>query len=232
MNVDVLHNNEIEEELINWLKKFEDSVDVLNNIEQLFSKLDSQVIENASIDESVVINGPVHIGKGTVIQPHVTIEGPVIIGENVTISSHAVIRNNAFIGSNCVVGHAADIKRSLCLNKSKIQDLTFVGDSVLGVGARIGSGTIIANRKFDQSLIHYTKNKQKVNSTRDFFGAIVGTYSRIGANCTLMPGTTIGMHTWVLPGCILSGEYESDIMISPPKQELKIRKKPRIELKS
>jgi bifunctional UDP-N-acetylglucosamine pyrophosphorylase/glucosamine-1-phosphate N-acetyltransferase len=175
----------------------------------------------------------VHIGKGTKIHPFVAIQGPVIIGEDVSVRSHSIIRSQTYIGSDCVVGHSADVKRSICLTGSKMQCGIFLGDSVLGCGVRIGSGVIVANRKFDQTEVYV---KEKVGgalrkSGREFFGAIIGRYCRLGANVVTYPGTIIREHTWVGAGCILHGAYGPDAFVSV-KQQLDIRPKKRLNLRS
>jgi UDP-N-acetylglucosamine diphosphorylase / glucose-1-phosphate thymidylyltransferase / UDP-N-acetylgalactosamine diphosphorylase / glucosamine-1-phosphate N-acetyltransferase / galactosamine-1-phosphate N-acetyltransferase len=227
-----LYDDSIEAELISWIRGFRDPIDLLNNIESLFAGLEKSVILG-EVASSVAINGPVHIGAGSVIHPHVTIDGPVIIGENVSIRSHAQIRNHVFLGSNSVVGHGADVKRSFCLNGSKIQDGTFTGDSVLGVAARIGSGAILANRKFNQTEVKYQNDDgEVVSSGREFLGAVIGMYSRIGANVVLSPGTFIGQHTWVGSGAVVHGRYGSDLLITPPEMPLSVRPKERVTLRS
>ena len=143
MDVEQLIDDTVEQQLQTWLRKFPNAVEVLKHIEDLFVGQKMTVL--GDVDEHVSISGPVHIGKGSKIHPFVTIQGPVIIGENVSIRSHSIIRSHAYIGSKCVVGHSADVKRSICLNGAKMQCGIFVGDSILGCGARIGSGVILAN---------------------------------------------------------------------------------------
>jgi len=230
MRVQDLFEAALPEPLQSWLHKFEQPHEPLLRIEDLFFKLDKQVVRG-EIDDHVSIQGAVHIGEGSRIHSHVSIVGPVIIGENVSIRSHAQIRNCAFIGSDCVVGHGADIKKSICLDKSKIQDGTFVGDSILGVGTRIGSGAILANRKFNQSEIKISINGERVSTGLEFFGAVLGDYVRLGANVVTSPGTIIGPHTWVGSGVVLNGTYDSDQLITL-KQELDIRNKDRLILRT
>jgi bifunctional UDP-N-acetylglucosamine pyrophosphorylase/glucosamine-1-phosphate N-acetyltransferase len=220
-----------EHELAAWLKSFDSPIELLNALPGLFADMKEQRILG-EVGEFVSISGPVHIGKGSVIHPGVTIDGPVIIGDGVSVRSHAQIRKMTFLGSDCVVGHGADIKASLCLNSSKIQDGTFVGESILGFSARIGSGAILANRKFNQSDIRVKDaDGTLVSSGRQFLGSILGDYVRIGANCVLSPGTIIGPHTWVGSGLVLLGTYPADVFITA-KQELEIRPKERVMLRS
>jgi UDP-N-acetylglucosamine diphosphorylase / glucose-1-phosphate thymidylyltransferase / UDP-N-acetylgalactosamine diphosphorylase / glucosamine-1-phosphate N-acetyltransferase / galactosamine-1-phosphate N-acetyltransferase len=232
MEIEQLLDETAEPQLAAWLRKWPNALEALNNIADLFVDLHENCILG-QVSEQVSISGPVHIGKGTKIHPFATIQGPVIIGENVSVRAHSIIRSQAYIGSDCVVGHSADVKRSICLNGAKMQCGIFLGDSVLGCGARIGSGVIIANRKFDQAEVYV---KDKVGSPlrksgREFFGAIIGRYCRLGANVVTYPGTIIREHTWVGAGCILHGAYGPDEFVSV-KQQLDIRPKKRLNLRS
>lgn len=226
-----LFTGPLEAELAKWIQKFGSAIELLNALPQLFAKLDHQPIDG-KVMENVSISGPVHIGSGSVIHSGVVIDGPVIIAENVSVRSHSHIRKGTYLGSKCVVGHSADIKASLCMNESKIQDGTFVGDSILGYAARIGSGAILANRKFNQSEVKIRSgNGKEISTGRKFMGAILGDYVRIGANAVLSPGTILGPHTWVGSGVVLHGTYGSDLFINV-KQDLSVRKKKRVMLQS
>ena len=231
MKIKDFFHHPLEAELENWISRFENAVQLLEHLPELFVKLDRQVILG-KVDDFVSIEGPVHIGKGSHIHSNVSIHGPVIIGDNVSVRSHAQIRNMAYLGTGCVVGHSADIKYSLCLNGAKIQDGTFVGDSILGSGARVGSGAVLANRKFNQSRITCrSEDGTRIETGRQFFGAVLGDHARIGANCVLSPGTVIGPYTWVGSGAVLQGTFGADLLIVP-KMDLDIRKKDRVELRS
>jgi len=143
--------------------------------------------------------GNYYIGAGTVIYNDVTIIGPVYIGKNVEIMPGAVIRPGTIISDKCSVGHSSEIKHSVLFGGAKVASLAFVGDSVLGKSARIGSGVITANRKFDQSRAAIKIDGEKIDLGTDFFGCVIGDYTRLGANCVTQPGTHIGPHTWIFP---------------------------------
>jgi len=70
------------------------------------------------------------------------------------------------------------------------------------------------------------------SSDREFLGAIIGMYSRIGANVVLSPGTLIGQHTWVASGSVVHGRYGSDLLITPPPMNLQVSEKSRVALRS
>jgi bifunctional UDP-N-acetylglucosamine pyrophosphorylase/glucosamine-1-phosphate N-acetyltransferase len=129
------------------------------------------------------------------IHPSVELKGPVWIGENAEIGHGALIRPYSVIGANCSVGHGSEVKHCVMLNGSKVASLAFAGDSLLGRSARLGSGAITANRKFNQTNV--TCRGEDLHS--DYFGLVLGDCSRLGANCVTQPGTHIGAYSWVFP---------------------------------
>lgn len=167
-----------------------------------------QVTENKGtlMGENVTFLGNYFIDEGTKIYPGVTIEGPVYIGKNVKIMPGAYVRPGTIAGDNCVIGFNSEVKNSILQNGAKIASLAFVGDSILGKSARIGSGVITANRRFDQQNIKLKQeNGERVDTGSDFFGCIMGDYSRIGANSVTSPGTLIGPYTWIYPATSIHG---------------------------
>ena len=187
-------------------------------------------INKAEVAEYVSINGNYYIGEGTKIHANVVIEGPVLIGKNVEIQSGALIRPGSIIGDNCVVGHGSEIKHSIMQNKSKVASLAFCGDTILGKSTRIGSGIIIANRRFDQKNITVKINGEKYDVGTDFFGAVIGDSTRLGANVATLPGTFIGPYTWILPTRQVRGFVPAQKRVLPTAQ-YKIEDNSRIELK-
>ena len=187
-------------------------------------------VNKAEVGEFCSIKGNYFIDEGTVIHPNVTIEGPVMIGKNVEIQSGALIRPGSIIGDNCVVGHGSEIKNTIMQNKSKVASLAFAGDTILGKSTRIGSGIILANRRFDQKNIVIKINGEKIDSGRDFFGAIVGDSSRIGANAATLPGTMTGPYTWILPTSQVRGFIPAEKRLYP-NENYKMEDNPKIELK-
>ena len=174
--------------------------------------------------------GNYFIDEGTVIHSNVTIQGPVLIGKNVEIQSGALIRPGTIIGDNASVGHGSEVKNAILQNKSKVASLSFVGDSILGRSARIGSGTILANRRFDQKNITVKFNEEKIDTGSDFFGSIIGDSTRLGANVTSLPGTFIGPYTWILPTIQVRGFIPAEKRLFP-KAEYTMIDNEKVELK-
>lgn len=172
-------------------------------------------------NKHAVIEGNVFIDRGTVIEPFVHIIGPVYIGKNVLIRSHALIRPGTIIGDNAVVGHASEVKNAHIAAETKIASLAFVGDSILGRGARVGSGTITGNRRFDQQEIAIKNGEHTLSIGKDKFGCILGDYVRLGSNVSTAPGTVIGKHTWIYSNASVSGFISKDSIVKL-RQDLEI----------
>lgn len=225
---------QIKSDLLSSIFKEEDSV--LTS----FSKVDSLLLDvidkkklkenGGSNFEQVSLKGYYHIGKNTVIHPFVSIEGPVFIGDNVTISSHAMIRPFTFIGDGCVVGHASEIKHSVLFHEAKVQSFTFVGDSIIGHGARVGSGAILSNRRFDQKDISISIFNKHIATGTSFFGCVLGDYARIGAGCVTLPGTWIGPYSFIYPKVVASGFIKENVVCRFASSPLLVEEKEKQEL--
>ena len=215
---------------------FEDCEYVWEPLNKINEYLQKKIVEpnvkvnKAEMGEYCSITGNYFIDEGTKIGANVTIEGPVIIGKNVSIGSGALIRPGTIIGDNASVGHASEVKHAIVQNKAKVASLAFAGDSILGKSARVGSGTILANRKFDQKNIEIKIDGKKYDTGTDFFGAIVGDSTRFGANCVSIPGTCIGPYTWILPTVQVRGFVPAEKRILP-KAEYVVQDNPKVDLK-
>ncbi len=144
-------------------------------------------------------HGNYFIGEGTTLYNDVTIIGPVYIGKNCEIMPGAIIRPYTLIADGCSVGHGSEVKHAVMFGGSKVASLAFVGDCVLGASARVGSGAITANRKFNQSNATIKIDGKRVDLRSSFFGCVLGDSSRLGANSVTQPGTHIGPYTWIYP---------------------------------
>jgi UDP-N-acetylglucosamine diphosphorylase / glucose-1-phosphate thymidylyltransferase / UDP-N-acetylgalactosamine diphosphorylase / glucosamine-1-phosphate N-acetyltransferase / galactosamine-1-phosphate N-acetyltransferase len=190
-----------------------------------------EVVIEGVVDSGVAIDGPAYIGSGTTIHSGCTISGPVFIGKNCSIRHGAQLRDGTILGDDCVVGHSAEIKNSICMSGSKMQSGVFIGDSVLGRSARVGSGAILANRRFDQRSISLGSGRSKTVTDREFFGAVLGDHVRLGANVVAAPGTLVGPYTWVSSLVSLHGFIPRAKLVLL-KQELEIRDKDEVALRS
>ena len=212
---------------------FDNCVEVWEPLKKLKEYVNKKIVEKeikvnkAQIGEFVSITGNYFIDEGTKIGANVTIQGPVIIGKNVEIAAGAFIRPYTIIGDGASVGHGSEVKHAIIQNKAKVASLAFVGDSILGKSTRIGSGIILANRRFDQKNITVKINGEKYDMQADFFGAVIGDSTRLGANSVTVPGTLIGPYTWILPTVQVRGFVPAEKRIMP-KAEYAIVDNPKV----
>ena len=112
--------------------------------------------------ETIFFSNDTKIGKAVTIEPYVVIGSKVKIGNNVVIKSfshlesckvenkveigpYARIRPDTILKEGSKVGNFVEIKKSTVGNKSKINHLSYVGDSDIGKMVNIGAGTITCN---------------------------------------------------------------------------------------
>lgn len=215
---------------------FSNCVEVWEPLKKLKEYVNKKIVDKdvktnkAQVGEFVSITENYFIDEGTKIGANVTIQGPVIIGKNVEIAAGAFIRPYTIIGDGASVGHGSEVKHAIIQNKAKVASLAFVGDSILGKSTRIGSGIILANRRFDQKNITVKINGERYDMQSDFFGAVIGDSTRLGANSVTVPGTLIGPYTWILPTVQVRGFVPAEKRIMP-KAEYTIVDNPKVELK-
>lgn len=149
------------------------------------------------IDVNVVLEGQIAIGNGVVIGPNCVIRN-ARIGDDSRIAANSVIED-AEIGAGCRIGPFArvrpettladavhvgnfvEIKKSTVGRGSKINHLSYIGDSSVGSGVNIGAGTITCN--YDGA------NKHRTEIGDDVF---VGSDTQLVAPVKVGDGATIG----------------------------------------
>lgn len=149
---------------------------------------------------SAVIQGPVAIGRGTVVEPGAMIVGPAIIGEECVVRHSAYLRGYVITGDGCVIGHGSEVKSSLLLNEARAPHFNYVGDSILGNDTNLGAGVMLANLRLDErAVMAADPSGERIPSSLHKFGAIIGDGARIACNVVLNPGTLIPPGSHVLP---------------------------------
>ena len=150
-----------------------------------------------------VIEGRIHLGKGSRILPGVFIEGHVIIGENCKIGPNCYLRGNTSVGDNCHIGQSVEIKNCLILSKTNVGHLSYVGDSVLGEKVNFGAGTTTSNLRHDGGNHTSRVEGTMIDTGRRKFGTIVGDGVHTGINTSIYPGRKLWPNTSTLPGEIV-----------------------------
>ena len=165
-----------------------------NNLRKKFLKVGVKMIG----PETIFFSKDTKIGKNVIIEPYVVIGQKVRIGNNVTIKSfshlenckienkvdigpYARIRPGVVLKSGSKIGNFVEIKKSTLGINSKVNHLTYIGDSQIGKSVNIGAGTITCN--YDGVKKSKTKIKDNV---------FVGSNSSLVAPLTIEEGSMIG----------------------------------------
>ena len=108
-----------------------------------FSK-NSKIGKNVTIEPYVVIADNVSVGDNVKILSFSHLEG-VKIENNVNVGPYARLRPGTVLKSGSKIGNFVEIKKSIVGNSSKINHLSYVGDTKIGKKVNIGAGTITCN---------------------------------------------------------------------------------------
>jgi UDP-N-acetylglucosamine diphosphorylase / glucose-1-phosphate thymidylyltransferase / UDP-N-acetylgalactosamine diphosphorylase / glucosamine-1-phosphate N-acetyltransferase / galactosamine-1-phosphate N-acetyltransferase len=156
-----------------------------------------QKIKTLSSDYAIVNNVAIH--KTAIVEEHVTMKGPIIISANCFVGAHAYLRGGVYLAEYVSIGPGCEVKSSFIMSHSALAHFNFVGDSILGSYVNMEAGSVIANHYNERNdktiyvLIDEKRSAINVNK----FGAVVGDYSKIGANAVLSPGTILFPNTIV-----------------------------------
>jgi bifunctional UDP-N-acetylglucosamine pyrophosphorylase/glucosamine-1-phosphate N-acetyltransferase len=120
------------------------------------------------------------LGAGTVLHPNCHIEDSVT-GDNCEIGPFARLRPGVELANNVKVGNFVEIKKSTVADGSKVNHLTYIGDTEIGTGVNVGAGTITCN--YDGA----NKHKTVISD-----GAFIGSGVQLVAPVTVGKGATIG----------------------------------------
>ena len=173
--------------------------DLLQAHETMMRNLHSDV--QGSVEEGVVLKGPVSVGQGSVIRAGTYIEGPCCIGRDCRIGPHAYIRGSTAIGDGCHIGHATEVKNSIIMSGTNLPHFNYLGDSVVGSGCNFGAGTKVANLRHDGAEVRV----QGISTKRRKLGAIVGDKVLLGINCSVNVGAVIGCGVQAGPNARVDG---------------------------
>ena len=145
------------------------------------------------------------VAKSAKIFDSAYIGGPCIIDEEAEIRQCAFIRGSAIVGKKAVVGNSTELKNVVLFDLVQVPHYNYVGDSVLGVHAHMGAGSITSNVKADNKEVVIHAGEENMETGRRKIGAMLGDYADIGCNSVLNPGTVIGRHTNVYPVSMVRG---------------------------
>tara|TARA_B100001123_G_scaffold104786_1_gene121538 strand:+ start:511 stop:1128 length:618 start_codon:yes stop_codon:yes gene_type:complete len=112
--------------------------------ETVFFSNDTKIGKNVVIEPYVVISKNVKIGNNVNIFSFSHLEG-VKVHNNVDVGPYARIRPGTIINSGSKIGNFVEVKKSIIGKKSKVNHLSYIGDTKVGKQVNIGAGTITCN---------------------------------------------------------------------------------------
>ncbi|MBO6490510.1 MAG: UDP-N-acetylglucosamine pyrophosphorylase [Pelagibacteraceae bacterium] len=174
--------------------------------------------------ETIFLSSNIRFGKNVVINPYVVIGSKVKIGSNVEILSfthieNATIENNVKVGpfsrirpgailsKGSKVGNFVEIKNSRVGARSKINHLSYVGDTTIGKSTNIGAGTITCN--YDGKRKNRTKIQDEVF---------------IGSNSSLVAPVTIGKKSVIGAGSVITKNVRKGSLVLARAKQIEKKK--------
>lgn len=155
------------------------------------------------------IGEDVWVAKSATIFPSAYIQGPAIIDEEAEVRHCAFIRGNAIVGKGAVVGNSTELKNVVLFNHVQVPHYNYVGDSILGVRAHMGAGSITSNFKSDKSMVK-VHGEQDLETGLRKFGAMLGDDVEVGCNSVLNPGTVVCKNSNIYPVSCVRGVIPAD----------------------
>jgi len=174
--------------------------------------------------ETIFLSSNIRFGKNVVINPYVVIGSKVKIGSNVEILSfthieNATIENNVKVGpfsrirpgailsKGSKVGNFVEIKNSRVGARSKINHLSYVGDTTIGKSTNIGAGSITCN--YDGKRKNRTKIQDEVF---------------IGSNSSLVAPVTIGKKSVIGAGSVITKNVRKGSLVLARAKQIEKKK--------
>ena len=148
--------------------------------ETIFLSKDTIFGKNVKIEPYVVIGSKVKIGNNVTIKSFSHLEG-ARLEKNVTVGPYARIRPGSHFLPGSKIGNFVETKNSKIKSKSKVNHLSYIGDTEVGENSNIGAGTITCN--YDGIKKNKTKIKKNV---------FVGSNSSLVAPLTIEENSVIG----------------------------------------
>ena len=154
--------------------------------ETIFFSNDTKIGKNVTIEPYVVIGKNVKIGNNVIIKSFSHLES-CKIENKVEVGPYARIRPNTILKEGSKIGNFVEVKKSTVGKKSKVNHLSYIGDSEIGKSVNIGAGTITCN--YDGAKKSKTKIKDNVF---------------IGSNSSLVAPITIDKQSVVGAGSVIT----------------------------
>ena len=178
----------------------------LKSPETVFLSKDTKFGKNVVINPYVVIGEKTVIGDNVEILPFTHIESSKL-ESNVTVGPLSRIRPGSFLSTGSRIGNFVEVKKSKVGKNSKINHLSYIGDTKIGKNVNIGAGTITCN--------YDGKRKNKTKISDDVF---------IGSNTALVAPIKIGKKAVVGAGSTITKNVREKSLALTRTTQIEIKK--------
>ena len=173
--------------------------------ETIYFSKDTKIGKNVTIEPYVVIGSKVKIGNNVTIKSFSHLEN-CIIENKVEIGPYARIRPGTTLKEGSKIGNFVEIKKSTLGKKSKVNHLTYIGDTSIGKSVNVGAGTITCN--YDGIKKYKTRIKDNVF---------------IGSNSSLVAPVTLAENSIVGAGSVITRDVSKKSLALTRSQQLEIK---------
>ena len=173
--------------------------------ETIFFSKDTKIGKNVSIDPYVVIGKNVNIKNNVKIHSFSHLENTKI-ENNVIIGPYARLRPGTKLLSGSKVGNFVEIKKSTIGKNSKVNHLSYIGDSNLGSRVNVGAGTITCN--------YDGVKKNKTNIKNNVF---------VGSNTSLVAPVTLENNSIIGAGSVITNRVKAKSLALTRANQLEIK---------
>ena len=173
--------------------------------ETIFFSKDKKIGKNVVIDPYVVIGSKVNIGNNVKIFSFSHLESSKIEND-VNIGPYARLRPGTILQKGSRVGNFVEVKKSKIGKNSKVNHLSYIGDSIMGNSVNIGAGTITCN--YDGVKKSKTKIKNNVF---------------IGSNSSLVAPITINENSIVGAGSVITKNVRTKSLALTRSSQVEIK---------
>lgn len=168
--------------------------------------------ENACIGPRVVVQGPVWIGDGSVVDNGAMIGSHCMIGADCDVRDYCKLEAYTVLGDGCHIGHGAEVSGVYFDNVWAVHHMEVWG--VVGSSSDLGAATVCGTLRFDD-FISMQRVKGRKEIAYEYANACyLGDYTRTGVNATLMPGCKVGPYSIVGPGVVLKDDVPANTLVT------------------
>ena len=173
--------------------------------ETIYFSKDTKIGKNVTIEPYVVIGSKVKIGNNVIIKSFSHLEN-CKIENKVEIGPYARIRPGTTLKEGSKIGNFVEIKKSILGKKSKVNHLTYIGDTSIGKSVNVGAGTITCN--YDGIKKYKTTIKDNVF---------------IGSNSSLVAPITLAENSIVGAGSVITRNVSKKSLALTRSQQLEVK---------